>query len=63
MELSEIKRGMLVESLQGSGRVLVIDEVTQSLLIENSESREQFAVGIDEIVDEPQLHHGCDQYY
>ncbi|GAK83479.1 hypothetical protein BIY21_01775 [Vibrio ponticus] len=63
MELSELRRGMLVESAQGSGKVLVIDEVTQSVLIENQQSHEQFAVGVEEIVDDPQLHLGCDKYY
>lgn len=63
MELSEVRQGMLVESAQGSGKVLVIDEVTQSVLIENQQSHEQFAVGVEEIVDDPQLHLGCDKYY
>ncbi|ROV61850.1 hypothetical protein EGH82_03375 [Vibrio ponticus] len=63
MELSELRQGMLVESAQGSGKVLVIDEVTQSVLIENQQSHEQFAVGVEEIVDDPQLHLGCDKYY
>ncbi|WP_162062422.1 hypothetical protein [Vibrio taketomensis] len=63
MQLSEVKRGMMLESAQGSGKVLVIDEMTQSILIENQNSHEQFAVGIEEIIDDPQLHLGCDKYY
>lgn len=63
MELTDIKQGMLVESAQGVGKVLVVDEVMHSLLIENQQSHHQFYVGIEELVDQPQLHFGCDQYY
>lgn len=63
MDISEIKKGMLVECQQGTGTVLVVDEANQSVLIEERASHHQFAAQVDELVDDPQLHFGCDQYY
>ncbi len=63
MDISEIKKDMLVECQQGVGKVLVVDEKTNSVLIEDPVSHQQMAVGAGEITDNPQLHNGCDQYY
>ena len=63
MEFSNIKRGMIIESAQCRGKVLVTDPVTQFVLVEDQQSHEQFAVGVDEIIEDPQLHPGCDKYY
>jgi hypothetical protein len=54
---------MLVECQQGVGKVLVVDEKTNSVLIEDPVSHQQMAVEAEEISDNPQLHNGCDQYY
>ncbi|CAK4069640.1 hypothetical protein OH458_12810 [Vibrio sp. MarTm2] len=63
MDIGRIKKGMLVESKYGVGRVLVVDETTQAVLLEGRESQQQFAAHIDELLDNPQLHQGCDKYY
>ena len=63
MDISEIKKGMLVECQQGVGKVLVVDEQTRSLLVEHSDSQQQMAVAVDDLIDNPQLHTGCDKYY
>lgn len=63
MDIREIRKGMLVECQQGVGKVLVVDEQTRSLLVENLDSNHQMAVEIDDLIDNPQLHHGCDKYY
>jgi hypothetical protein len=63
MDISEIKKNMLVECQQGVGKVLVVDKKTNSVLIEDPVSHQQTAVEAGEIIDNPQLHNGCDQYY
>ncbi|WP_428772855.1 hypothetical protein [Vibrio sp.] len=63
MRISEIKKGMWLECDQGVGRVLVVDEQSDSVLLEPRHSHEQLALRADEVHDDPQLHNGCDQYY
>jgi len=63
MDISEIKKGMLVECQQGVGKVLVVDEQSRSLLVEHSDTHQQMAVEADDLIDNPQLHTGCDKYY
>jgi len=63
MDIGEIKKDMFVECQQGIGKVLVVDEATSSVLIEQQATREQLAVEAKELSADPQLHNGCDQYY
>ncbi|MDN3608268.1 hypothetical protein ACODM8_10530 [Vibrio ostreicida] len=63
MDINEIEKGMLVECQSGVGHVLVVDAKTNSVLIEERESQRQFAAEVSELVDDPQLHIGCDKYY
>ena len=63
MDICQIKKGMLVECEQGVGKVLVVDRANQSVLVESRDSHQQFAVHIDELMDDPQLHQGCEKYY
>ncbi len=63
MDIGQIKKGMLVECQQGIGKVLVVDESNQSVLVESRDSHQQFAAHIDELMDDPQLHQGCEKYY
>lgn len=56
MDIGQIKKGMLVECQQGIGKVLVVDEANQSVLVESRDSHQQFAAHIDELMDDPQLH-------
>lgn len=63
MDIKHVVKGMWVESQHGSGKVLVVDEVSQSVLVEPLGSDEQWALSVDEVEEELQLHNGCDQYY
>ncbi|UPQ88320.1 hypothetical protein [Vibrio sinaloensis] len=63
MDICQIKKGMLVECQQGIGKVLVVDRETNCVLIEEQSSQQQMAVDVQELIDNPQLHQGCDQYY
>ncbi|NVD07560.1 hypothetical protein FCU94_11730 [Vibrio sp. JPW-9-11-11] len=62
MDICQIKKGMLVECQQGIGKVLVIDRTTNCVLIEEQSSQQQMAVDVQDLVDNPQLHQGCEQY-
>ncbi|MGF1750234.1 MULTISPECIES: hypothetical protein [Vibrio] len=63
MDIKDVSQGMWVESQHGVGQVLVVDEVSGSVLIAPSGSELQWALSIDEIDENLQLHNGCDQYY
>ncbi|MCJ2375962.1 hypothetical protein LNL84_03855 [Vibrio sp. ZSDZ34] len=63
MEFKDVSKGMWVESVHGIGKVLVVDEASQSVLVEQLVHEEQWALSVDEISEDPQLHNGCDQYY
>lgn len=63
MDISELEKGMLVECRQGIGTVLEVDESTHAVVIEERVSHQKFEVDIDDLMDEPQLHIGCDRYY
>ncbi|NRB67464.1 MAG: hypothetical protein HRU48_08830 [Vibrio sp.] len=63
MDITEIEKGMLVECKQGIGRVLAVDKKNHAILIEERDSHQQFAADISELMDDPQLHIGCDKYY
>ncbi|MBY6197097.1 hypothetical protein [Vibrio hangzhouensis] len=63
MDIKHVVKGMWVESQHGAGKVLVVDEVSQSVLVEPLGSDEQWALSVDEVEEELQLHNGCDQYY
>ena len=63
MELKKVRKGMLVECQQGIGKVLVIDEEARSVLIEEHSSRQQLALDVEDIIDNPQVHSDCHLYY
>jgi hypothetical protein len=63
MDISELEKGMLVECRQGIGTVLEVDESTHAVVIEERVSHQKFEVDIDDLMDDPQLHIGCDRYY
>ncbi|MFC5076600.1 hypothetical protein VTH8203_00252 [Vibrio thalassae] len=63
MEIKDVVKGMWVASRHGAGRVLVVDELSQSVLVEPIGSEEQWALSVDEVEEELQLHNGCDKYY
>ncbi|CAH0526846.1 hypothetical protein [Vibrio hippocampi] len=63
MEMKDVEKGMWVESQHGVGKVLVIDSVSQSVLVEPLGSDMQWALSVEEVEEDLQLHNGCDQYY
>lgn len=63
MDISELEKGMLVECRQGIGTVLEVNESTHAVVIEERVSHQKFEVDIDDLMDDPQLHIGCDRYY
>ncbi|MDA0148594.1 hypothetical protein [Vibrio sp. LaRot3] len=63
MDIENVQKGMLIETKFGVGKVLVIDPQTDSLLIEQLESHHQLAVDMDDVINQEQLHFGCDKYY
>ena len=63
MDISELEKGMLVECRQGIDTVLEVNESTHAVVIEERVSHQKFEVDIDDLMDDPQLHIGCDRYY
>lgn len=63
MELSQMRKGMLVECQQGVGRILAVDNEQHRVLIEDMRTHEQMIMDMSEISDNPQLHNDCEQYY
>jgi len=63
MEISQIEKGMLVECQQGIGTVLEVDQEHEAVVIEERNSHQKFEVDIKDLMDDPQLHQGCDKYY
>ncbi len=62
MELSQIEKGMWLSCEQGIGKVLVVDQQMQTVLLEDRATQQQFAAEASELYEEPQLHSGCDKY-
>ncbi|ANU37459.1 hypothetical protein RJD38_08810 [Vibrio scophthalmi] len=63
MEINHLYKGMLIDCHHGISEVLIVDSVTRSVLVKNTKTHHQEALGLDEVFDEPQLHPGCDKYY
>ncbi|MEZ8102843.1 hypothetical protein [Vibrio bivalvicida] len=63
MDISKIEKGMLVECRQGTGTVLEVDQTHGAVVIEERNSHQKFEVDIKDLIDDPQLHLGCDKYY
>ncbi|CAM3878533.1 hypothetical protein [Vibrio aquimaris] len=63
MDIKEIEKGMLVGFEQGVGKILAIDVQNSTVLLEERVSRHQFSAEVSELMDDPQLHIGCDKYY
>lgn len=63
MKLTNIKKGMWVESYHGVGRVIGIDHQHQSVIVEHRQDHQLQSISIDDLIEQPQLHDGCDRYY
>ncbi len=61
--MGQVTKGMWVEHQNGLGRILVIDEQEQVALVESHSDHEQYAVPIEELEEQLQMHNGCDRYY
>ncbi|WP_371188285.1 hypothetical protein [Thalassotalea maritima] len=63
MDIDKIRIGMLCSSEKGSGRVTWIDGTTRTVYIEDMVGNNAVQVGIDELIDDPQVHNHEDHYY
>ncbi|ARR48311.1 hypothetical protein [Photobacterium damselae] len=63
MDIHQIKIGMWIEFPHGIGKVVAIDHLSDSVIIENPNDQQTFQLSCDDLHDQPQLHSGCDQYY
>ncbi|MGY5539493.1 hypothetical protein [Vibrio brasiliensis] len=63
MDIRDLEKGMLVECRQGVGVVVETDESTHAVVIEDRSSHQKFEVDVEDLIDEPQIHHGCERYY
>ena len=63
MEITHLKLGMWVESFHGIGRVIGIDQNHRAVIIEHNQDHQLQSIDIEEIMEQPQLHVGCDRYY
>ncbi|WP_318499711.1 hypothetical protein [Photobacterium leiognathi] len=63
MEITQLKVGMWVESFHGVGEVIGIDQQNNAVIIEHKDDHQLRSVECNELVDQPQLHTGCDRYY
>ncbi len=63
MEFNDIQIGMKCCSKKGSGTVTWIDGSTRTIYLENLQENNNFEIGYDEIMDDPQIHNLNDTYY
>ncbi|NMP15904.1 MULTISPECIES: hypothetical protein [unclassified Thalassotalea] len=63
MDIDNIKVGMICTSRKGSGRVSWVDGATQTVYMTDLMDNNSIQVGIEEIVDDPQVHTHEDYYY
>lgn len=63
MQAKDLKRGMWVEYQRGIAEVVDIDQDHNTVIIENMDDHRQLNINCDDLIDQPQLHTGCDRYY
>lgn len=63
MDIDKINIGMLCVSHKGSGTVAWVDGATQTIYLTDLIDNHSIAVGIEEIIDDPQIHNSKDSYY
>ncbi|OBU17722.1 hypothetical protein AYY19_12590 [Photobacterium aquimaris] len=63
MDIKHLTTGMWVESCHGVGKVIGIDHQHHSVIIEHHHDHQLQSIDIVELIDQPQLHNGCDRYY
>ena len=63
MELRDIHIGMKCGSKKGSGTVTWIDGSTRTVYMADAKNNNSFAVNIEEIIEDPQVHNRDDTFY
>ncbi|MGF1681990.1 hypothetical protein [Photobacterium minamisatsumaniensis] len=63
MQATELKPGMRVECQHGVAEIIDIDQTHNTAIIESMADHRRVNINCDDIIDQPQLHTGCDSYY
>ena len=63
MDLDKVRIGMVCGSRKGSGTVTWVDGATQIVYLTDFMDNHSIEVGIEEIIDDPQIHNHDDCYY
>ncbi|MGF1686389.1 hypothetical protein L4C36_06790 [Photobacterium japonica] len=63
MQAKDLKPGMWVEHQQGIAEVVEVDQDHNTAIIEKRHDHRRVSICCDDLVDQPQLHNGCDSYY
>lgn len=63
MDINHLKKGMWVESHYGVGQVIGIDHQFHSVIVEHREDHQLQSIDVEDLIDQPQLHNGCERYY
>ena len=54
---------MWVESHHGVGKVIGIDHQYHSAIIEHGQDHQLQSIDVADLIEQPQLHNGCERYY
>ncbi|WP_394172812.1 hypothetical protein [Thalassotalea litorea] len=63
MDFDKIRIGMICGSRKGSGTVTWVDGATQMVYLTDLQDNRSFEVGLEELIDDPQIHNHDDYYY
>lgn len=63
MDLDKVRIGMFCASKKGNGTVTWIDGATRTVYLTDLLDNHSIELGIEEIIDDPQIHNRDDFYY
>lgn len=63
MDMKYLTKGMWVESYHGVGKVIGIDHQYHSVIVEHRQDHQLQSIDIADLIEQPQLHNGCERYY
>ena len=63
MDINHLTTGMWVESHHGVGKVISIDHQYHSAIIEHGQDHQLQSIDVADLIEQPQLHNGCERYY
>ncbi|MEC6798354.1 hypothetical protein VXS03_14950 [Photobacterium sp. S4TG1] len=63
MDINQLTMGMWVESHHGVGKVIGIDHQYNSVIIEHAQDHQLQSIDVADLIEQPQLHNGCERYY